>query len=265
MKIKALQAMSLLAVFSLGAASTASADVQLTMQNGRVSVVAKDATVRQILTEWAASGRRRSSTSNGSPAADDDRTAQRHRIAGARDPLAPMSGYIAAPRAGRSDQRGHLVPLRPHHRDADAGERSSRGLVRAAAGLSAAAAAAAVHAAAAAGRRRWPTTTAGAERHVPQRWTGVQHLPAAAAAVPGEYAEPVPAADHHQPVQRAAVSSDGSPNRRRPRRSAVSRCRDGRASPAVAARTVSAGTVPPDSSRHPAAPSLADRSARGSR
>jgi hypothetical protein len=41
---------------SLVAASTASADVRLTMQNGRVSIVAKDATVRQILAEWARVG-----------------------------------------------------------------------------------------------------------------------------------------------------------------------------------------------------------------
>ena len=40
----------------LFAVSTAFADVQLTMQNGRVSLVAKDATVRQILTEWARIG-----------------------------------------------------------------------------------------------------------------------------------------------------------------------------------------------------------------
>jgi len=34
------------------AASTASAEVRLTIQDGRVSLVAKDATVRQILAEW---------------------------------------------------------------------------------------------------------------------------------------------------------------------------------------------------------------------
>src|SRR5262249_51476254 len=38
------------------AASTASADVRLTIQDGRVTLVAKDATVRQILTEWARVG-----------------------------------------------------------------------------------------------------------------------------------------------------------------------------------------------------------------
>ncbi len=40
-----------------GAASTvASAEVQISMQNGRVTVVARDATIRQILTEWARVG-----------------------------------------------------------------------------------------------------------------------------------------------------------------------------------------------------------------
>jgi hypothetical protein len=37
-------------------ASAASAEVRLTMQDGRVTLVAKDATVRQILTEWARVG-----------------------------------------------------------------------------------------------------------------------------------------------------------------------------------------------------------------
>jgi hypothetical protein len=41
---------------SLFAVSTAFADVHLTMQGGRVSLVAKDATIRQILTEWARVG-----------------------------------------------------------------------------------------------------------------------------------------------------------------------------------------------------------------
>ena len=40
----------------IGAASTAAADVQLTIQDGRVSLIAKDATVRQILAEWARVG-----------------------------------------------------------------------------------------------------------------------------------------------------------------------------------------------------------------
>jgi hypothetical protein len=40
-----------------GFAPAASADVQLSVHDGRVTIVAKDATVRQILTEWARVGR----------------------------------------------------------------------------------------------------------------------------------------------------------------------------------------------------------------
>jgi len=39
-----------------GVAATAAADVQLSIQEGRVTLLAKDATVRQILTEWARVG-----------------------------------------------------------------------------------------------------------------------------------------------------------------------------------------------------------------
>src|SRR5207248_6005922 len=44
------------AVALLLTCSSAFADVQLTLQDGRVSIVARDATVRQILTEWARVG-----------------------------------------------------------------------------------------------------------------------------------------------------------------------------------------------------------------
>src|SRR5882762_10110447 len=44
---------------SLLAALPAFADVHLTMHDGRVSIVAKEATVRQILTEWARVGQTR--------------------------------------------------------------------------------------------------------------------------------------------------------------------------------------------------------------
>src|SRR5262249_61677242 len=46
--------LTVLAVFA--AVSTAVADVRLTLNSGRVTVVAKDATVRQILAEWARVG-----------------------------------------------------------------------------------------------------------------------------------------------------------------------------------------------------------------
>ncbi len=82
------------------AASTASADVHLTMQNGRVSLVAKDATVRQILAEWARVG--------------DTKIVNMERVPGGpvtleltdvpeAEALAvllrSLSGYITAPRA----------------------------------------------------------------------------------------------------------------------------------------------------------------------
>lgn len=43
-------------VMVLASGSSAFADVQLTIRDGRVTLVAKDATVRQILTEWARVG-----------------------------------------------------------------------------------------------------------------------------------------------------------------------------------------------------------------
>jgi hypothetical protein len=99
MKIKALQALPVFAALSLGAASTASADVQLTMQNGRVSVVAKDATVRQILTEWARVGHTKIVNVERIPGAP--MTIELHNVTESQALeilLRPMSGYIAAPR-----------------------------------------------------------------------------------------------------------------------------------------------------------------------
>src|SRR2546423_2356281 len=51
-----MKAAALGAVALLLTCSSAFADVQLTLQDGRVSIVARDATVRQILTEWARVG-----------------------------------------------------------------------------------------------------------------------------------------------------------------------------------------------------------------
>ena len=99
MKIKALQIMSLGAAVWLGAASTASADVQLTMQNGRVSIVAKDATVRQILTEWARVGQTKivnvERIPGGPMTIELNNVTESHAL---EVLLRAMSGYIAAPR-----------------------------------------------------------------------------------------------------------------------------------------------------------------------
>ena len=54
--MRTLKAIASGAFLILLAASTASAQVQLSLQNGRVTLVATNATVRQILTEWARVG-----------------------------------------------------------------------------------------------------------------------------------------------------------------------------------------------------------------
>src|SRR5213080_4553087 len=51
-----MKALTFALVASLAGAASASAEVSITLQNGRVSIVAKDATARQILTEWARVG-----------------------------------------------------------------------------------------------------------------------------------------------------------------------------------------------------------------
>jgi hypothetical protein len=99
MTIKALQVLWLGVAVWLGAASVASADVQLTMQNGRVSIVAKDATVRQILTEWARVGQTKivnvERIPGGPMTIELNNVTEAHAL---EVLLRAMSGYIAAPR-----------------------------------------------------------------------------------------------------------------------------------------------------------------------
>src|SRR4029079_6410547 len=83
----------------LCAVSTASADVQVTMNSGRVSLVAKNATVRQILTEWARVGQTKIVNVERLPGGpipvqlDNVTESQALEIL-----LRTLSGYIAAPR-----------------------------------------------------------------------------------------------------------------------------------------------------------------------
>jgi hypothetical protein len=80
-------------------AATASADVHVTMQSGRVSLVAKDATVRQILTEWARVGQTKIVNVERLPGGpitlqlDNVTESQALEIL-----LRTLSGYITAPR-----------------------------------------------------------------------------------------------------------------------------------------------------------------------
>ena len=84
----------------LAAGSTAFADVQITIQNGRVSLVAKDATVRQILTEWARVGQTKIVNVEripGGPVTLELRNVTEQQALDVV--LRSVSGYMAAPRA----------------------------------------------------------------------------------------------------------------------------------------------------------------------
>jgi hypothetical protein len=80
-------------------ASAASADVQVLLNNGRVSIVAKDATVRQILSEWARVGQTRIVNVDripGGPLTLELRDVPEGQALDVL--LKSVSGYMAAPR-----------------------------------------------------------------------------------------------------------------------------------------------------------------------
>ncbi len=80
--------------------SAAFAEVHVSMQNGRVSVVAKDATVRQILTEWARVGQTKIVNVERVPGGPITLELTDVPEAQALDILLrSLSGYITAPRA----------------------------------------------------------------------------------------------------------------------------------------------------------------------
>jgi hypothetical protein len=84
-------------------ASTAIADVHVTMQNGRVSIVAKDATIRQILTEWARVGQTKIVNVERIPGGPITLELTNVPEGQALDVLLrAISGFIAAPRAAAS-------------------------------------------------------------------------------------------------------------------------------------------------------------------
>src|SRR2546428_5696848 len=88
---------------SLLAALPAFAEVHVTMQNGRVSVVAKDATVRQILTEWARVGQTKIVNVERIPGGPITLELTNVPEAQALDVLLrSLSGYITAPRAAEA-------------------------------------------------------------------------------------------------------------------------------------------------------------------
>ena len=93
----------LTAAFGLAAAAPARAEVQITFFNGQVSLVAKDATLGQILTEWAKVGP--TTIVNGERAPGGPFTLQLTDVPEAQALdilLRALSGYVAAPRPRRS-------------------------------------------------------------------------------------------------------------------------------------------------------------------
>src|SRR4030095_1101360 len=87
-------------VMCLLTASAASADVQLQLHDGRVSIVAKDATVRQILAEWARVGQTKVVNVERIPGGPLTLELSNMPEAQALDVLLrSVSGYMAAPRA----------------------------------------------------------------------------------------------------------------------------------------------------------------------
>jgi hypothetical protein len=80
-------------------ASAASADVQVLLDNGRVSIVAKDATVRQILSEWARVGQTKIVNVDRIPGGPLTLELRNVPEGQALDVLLKsVSGYMAAPR-----------------------------------------------------------------------------------------------------------------------------------------------------------------------
>jgi hypothetical protein len=88
------------AVVSLLAVSPAAADVQVTIQDGKVTVVAKDATLRQIMAEWARVGQTKVVNVDripGGPMTLELRgVSEDHAL---EILMRSLSGYLAAPRS----------------------------------------------------------------------------------------------------------------------------------------------------------------------
>src|SRR6266536_2910986 len=85
---------------ALLAAASASAEVSVTLSGGRVSIVAKDATVRQILTEWARVGQTKIVNVERIPGGPVTIELTNVPEGQALDVLLRgVSGYMAAPRA----------------------------------------------------------------------------------------------------------------------------------------------------------------------
>ena len=97
--MRALRTLALATCTWLGLAPVARAEVRISIHNGRVSIVAKDATVRQILVEWARVGKTRIVNVERIPGGPMTLELKDVSEAEALDVLLrSLSGYMAAPR-----------------------------------------------------------------------------------------------------------------------------------------------------------------------
>src|SRR5260370_9096272 len=96
---------------SLLLASSASADVQLSIQNGRVSLKAKDATLRQIMQEYARVGQTKVVNVERIPGAPINLQLTNVSETETQELLLrTVSGYIAAPRTGATARGAPQFP-----------------------------------------------------------------------------------------------------------------------------------------------------------
>ena len=96
----ALRTAALALSVSLAFALPATAEVQLSLRNGRVTIIARDATIRQILAEWARVGNTKVINAERIPGGPLTLELKDVPEAEALDVLLrTLSGYIAAPRA----------------------------------------------------------------------------------------------------------------------------------------------------------------------
>ena len=97
--MRALRTLALATSVWLALAPVARAEVQVSIRNGRVSIVAKDATVRQILVEWARVGKTKIVNVERIPGGPMTLELRDVSEAEALDVLLrTLSGYMAAPR-----------------------------------------------------------------------------------------------------------------------------------------------------------------------
>src|SRR5262252_8217523 len=101
LKTSVIAGFTLLALTAM--APVASADVQVSIHDGRVTIVAKDATVRQILAEWARVGRTRIVNAERIPGGPLTIEMKDVPELDALDVLLrTLSGYMASPRAAQT-------------------------------------------------------------------------------------------------------------------------------------------------------------------